>query len=134
MEAELASYAESKKQSAKQIQMQFTLSEKYKDIDKSIFDDSSRFNIFDENGSLAGEESIVSIEDRMSSFDAAAARESWTFIEDALREIAQLTKPRAVSGYETIDEVWDSPMETEIEPDEEDTERGSNNFGGAFDI
>jgi hypothetical protein len=134
MEAELASYAESKKQSANQIQMQFTLSEKYKDIDKSIFDDSSRFNMFDENCSLAGEESIVSIEDRMSSFDAAAARESWTFIEDALREIAQLTKPRTVSGYETIDEVWDSPMETETGPNEEDTQRGSINFGGAFDV
>jgi len=38
---------------------------------------------------LAGEESIVSIEERMTSFDASALQESWTFIGGALREIAE---------------------------------------------
>lgn len=37
---------------------------------------------------LAGEESIVSIEERWTSFDASALHESWTFIGGALREIA----------------------------------------------
>lgn len=51
---------------------------------------------------LAGEESIVSIEDRITTFDASAVQESWSFIEGALREIAELSHIRTRSNYEVI--------------------------------
>jgi MFS family permease len=46
---------------------------------------------------LAGNDTIVSFDDRMTSFDATAAQEGWTFMEDALREIAELSHLRVVS-------------------------------------
>ena len=51
--------------------------------------DTGRMSVNFEEMTLAGEESIVSIEERMTSFDASALQESWTFIGGALREIAE---------------------------------------------
>ena len=115
MEAELHEYAQSKKESARTAQLQYSLNEKYKELDSTIFDDS-RFEIFDDIGTQAGEESVFSIEDRMTSFNATAVQESWSFIEEALREIAQLGNSTILSSsirgsYERIgDEVWDADM------------------------
>jgi len=53
-----------------------------------------------DDGSLADVESIVSIEDRMQSFDAAAAQESIVFIGDALREIRQEFRHLKSFGHE----------------------------------
>ena len=54
---------------------------------------------------LAGEESIVSIEDKITSFDANAMQETLMFIEGALREIAELSHIRSRSdGYEAVNE------------------------------
>ncbi len=116
MEKELAKYVESKLNSAK---TQYSLSMKYKDADSAIFDDVERFKILDDDLTQYGNESIVSIEDRMSSFDAAAARESWIFIEDALREIAILSKLQPDDeDFELPEgEVWDAPP-NESEDDE----------------
>ena len=94
MESELASYAQSKKQSTSTTPM-------------SYLDDSDGIKMLDDNMSFAGDESIVSIEDRMSSFDAAAARESWYFIGGALREIGQLAAQR--DTHDDHDEDWDTP-------------------------
>jgi len=140
MESELARYAKTKtdrsrynkdhhhnhnnnnNNSATEFDEAARLSDIYKNLDSKIFDDVDRFQPFDDDMTVAGHESIVSIEDRMTSFDAAAAQESWTFMEDALREIAQLshfssTRPTGMN-YETIEDdedeyneggVWDSP-------------------------
>lgn len=51
---------------------------------------------------LAGEESIISIEDRITSFDASALQESWTFIGGALREIAEASHIRNRPHYQVI--------------------------------
>lgn len=53
---------------------------------------------------LAGEESIISIEDRITSFDASALQESWTFIGGALREIAEASHIRNRPHYQVITE------------------------------
>lgn len=60
-----------------------------------------------------GEESVVSITDRMTSFDAAAAQESISFIGDALREIGEelsMMKQSQPKGYNQIEQdasnVW----------------------------
>ena len=113
MVAELASYAESKKQKKENnSNLPLTFSEQYKELGSSIFDDSQRFQRLDDNMTQTGEESIVSIEDRMSSFDVAAARESWTFIEDALREMRQLSTVNR-ENFDVIDEIYDAPMDDE---------------------
>mmetsp|Transcript_23667 Transcript_23667/g.35206 ORF Transcript_23667/g.35206 Transcript_23667/m.35206 type:complete len:1045 (+) Transcript_23667:220-3354(+) len=131
MEAELASYAKSKVQKANTTNLQFSLSEKYKELDSAIFDDSERFRMLDDNMTQAGGESIVSIEDRMTSFDAAAAQESWTFIEEALREIAELSNMRSPRGnYEGL-EVWDSVLFDGDSADNE--ERGRRDNLGNFE-
>ena len=48
----------------------------------------SHVSNFDEM-TFYGNESIISIEDRLTTFDASALQESWTFIGGALREIAE---------------------------------------------
>ena len=125
MEKELAKYVEGQLQQAEAKKEQYSLSMKYKDIDSKIFNDSQRFKILDDELTQYGNDSIVSIEDRMSSFDAAAARESWIFIEDALREIAILSNlHQDDDDYEPIEgEVWDAP------PMEEDEGRNHDNEG-----
>jgi predicted MFS family arabinose efflux permease len=125
MEKELQEYAQSKKESARTSQLHYSLNEKYKELDNTIFDDS-RFEMLDDNGTQAGEESVFSIEDRMTSFNATAVQESWTFIEEALREIAQLgnsTMSSSIRGnYDSIgDEVWDGDMK-DIDPFDNDEE------------
>lgn len=128
MEKDLAKYVECQLQKAEAKKEQYSLSLKYQDIDSKIFDDSKRFKILDDELTQYGNDSIVSIEDRMSSFDAAAARESWIFIEDALREIAILSNLQQDDDddYEPIEgEVWDAP------PMEEDDGRNNDNESGS---
>ena len=111
MEKELAKYVEAILKNAQTANSQFS----YKDADSPVFDDAERFKILDDDLTQYGNESIVSIEDRMSSFDAAAARESWSFIEDALREIAILSTSKIHPDDEAIEPfegtVWDGSME-----------------------
>jgi hypothetical protein len=121
METELANYAESMSSTKESSSMQISYGENYKELDSKIFDDSERFQILDDNLTLGGDESIVSIEDRMSSFDAAAARESWVFIEGALREIAQLGRNR--NEFQSIDEIWDAPIDDDHPFEVEDGHR-----------
>jgi len=62
------------------------------DEDQFSMNDSIRSMSFDEileNATATEEESLMSIEDRMHSFDAAGANESLKFIGDAMREIGQ---------------------------------------------
>mmetsp|Transcript_772 Transcript_772/g.1314 ORF Transcript_772/g.1314 Transcript_772/m.1314 type:complete len:836 (-) Transcript_772:91-2598(-) len=61
---------------------------------------------------LTGEESIISIEDRITSFDAAALQESWTFIGGALREIAEASHIRNRPNYQVIMESEGDDMDT----------------------
>jgi len=78
----------------------------------------------------AGNDSIISIEEKMMSFDAAAAQESWSFIEGALREIAELShiRPRyhAVGDVEENVAVWDSLILEEGNLEEEAERSGSD--------
>jgi len=72
---------------------------------------------------VAGEESIVSIEERWTSFDASALHESWNFIGGALREIAGASHimdhpyPDGISeqddedGYDDDDSTGQEPTE-----------------------
>lgn len=85
MEAELARYAES---------MIETGGRKKGSRDENR--DTEPYVLVDDI-TLAGNDTIVSFDDRMTSFDATAAQEGWTFMEDALREIAELSHLRVVS-------------------------------------
>ena len=94
MDADLARYAASK---FKDVQNSFNDSVSScvsKTLDDIQLDES------------VGEESVVSITDRMTSFDAAAAQESLSFIGDALREIGEelsLMKQPQRSSYNFVE-------------------------------
>jgi len=89
MDAELARYAESMINRVKQADEEdVTKPLRLEDI--RAIDDPDMISLYDDL-TMVGENSIVSIEDRMTSFDAAAAKESWSFLEGALREIAVLS-------------------------------------------
>jgi translation initiation factor 4G len=85
MEAELARYAESILETGGR-----------KGVSSDENQDKEPYILVDDI-TIAGNDTIVSFDDRMTSFDATAAQEGWTFMEDALREIAELSHLRVVS-------------------------------------
>jgi len=118
MDAELARYAKSRICSERTKLMEANELERNGEVNRSegygsgaatvssvLEDDVSQAEIrslIQDDMTLAGEESIVSIEDRITTFDASAVQESWSFIEGALREIAELSHIRSRPNYEVI--------------------------------
>jgi len=106
MDAELARYAESMINRVNQADEEdVTKSLRLEDI--RAIDDHDMISLYDDL-TMVGENSIVSIEDRMTSFDAAAAKESWSFIEGALREIAVLSHISSPKYEAVSDDEYDS--------------------------
>lgn len=107
MDAELERYAESKIKNRMANEGKIEAFPAFVEFDEES-SAQERLNLanFVDDLTLAGEESIISIEDRITSFDACALHESWTFIGGALREIAEAShiRNRPHPSYEMIDE------------------------------
>lgn len=108
MDAELARYVDSMINGVKQTDEE-DVRQSLRLEDIRVMDDPDMMSIYDDL-TMVGEDSIMSIEDRMTSFDAAAAKESWTFIEGALREIADLSHMRSPK-YEVVSDDEDDAHE-----------------------
>jgi len=103
MDADLARYAASK--------FKVTTNDAQNSFNDSVSSSVSKTLDDIQLDESVGEESVVSITDRMTSFDAAAAQESLSFIGDALREIGEelsLMKQSQRSSYTFVDghSVW----------------------------
>lgn len=61
-------------------------------------------SVYDDDNTVAGNESLVSIEERMRSFDADAAKETWSFLGESFREIGDEWRHRRQvrNDYEQI--------------------------------